>query len=192
MTAAAVGTAPAPGPIRTARLLIRCWEPGDAPLLKAAIDSSLAELSQWMPWASSEPSPLASITERIDKFRRAFTEGRDWTYGLLDAGESRVIGGAGLHPRTEPGRLEIGYWIRSSEAGKGYATEAAAALTARAFSLHGVDAVEIRCDPRNARSAAVPRRLGFRLEATLEGDAVAPDGSRRDTLVWLLEAPAPR
>jgi len=180
---------PAPGPIRTPRLLIRCWEPGDAPGLKEAIDSSLAELQKWMPWAATEPSPLDSITQRIRKFQRAFEEGRDWTYGVLDAAGSRVIGGAGLHPRTQPGRLEIGYWIRSSETGRGFATEVAGALAGRAIGEHGVSAVEIRCDPRNVRSAAVPRRLGFRLEATLAGDGVAPDGGARDTQVWVLEAP---
>ena len=157
MTGLDATPAPPPGPIRTAHLVIRCWEPGDAPMLKDAIDSSLPELRLWMPWAVTEPSPLESISERIAKFRRAFVEGRDWVYGIFDEGRTRVIGGTGLHPRTQPGRLEIGYWIRSYETGKGYATEAAAALMERAFREHGVSAVEIRCDPRNERSAAIPR-----------------------------------
>jgi len=181
-------SAPLPGPIRTTHLVIRCWEPRDAPMLKEAVDSSLTELRLWMPWALTEPSPLESISERIAKFRRAFVEGRDWVYGIFDENETRVIGGTGLHPRTLPGRLEIGYWVRSSETGKGYGTEAAAALMERAFREHGVVAVEIRCVPRNERSAAIPRRLGFRLENLLEGDAVAPDGSPRDTQVWVREA----
>lgn len=176
-------------PIRTERLVLRCWRPDDAPLLKEAIDASLPALQQWMPWATTEPSPVESLATRLANFRRAFQEGRSWTFGVFDADEARVIGGTGLHPRTEPGRLEIGYWIRSSETGRGYATEIAAALVDRAFTLHGVDAVEIRCDARNAASAAVPRRLGFRLDATLVGDSPAPDGSLRDTMVWLLERP---
>ena len=189
MTGGALRPVPAPGPIRTERLVLRCWQRDDAPLVKDAIDSSLDELRLWMPWARSEPSPLESIVQRIEKFRRAFEEGRDWTYGILDAAESRVIGGSGLHPRTQPGRLEIGYWIRSSDTGRGFATEAAGALAGRAFHLHGAEGVEIRCDPRNARSAAVPQRLGFTLEQTLVGDTTAPDGSARDTQVWLLRAP---
>jgi len=189
MTGGALRPVLAPGPIRTERLVLRCWQRDDAPLVKDAIDSSLDELRLWMPWARSEPSPLESIVQRIEKFRRAFEEGRDWTYGILDATESRVIGGSGLHPRTQPGRLEIGYWIRSSDTGQGFATEVAAALADRAFQFHGADGVEIRCDPRNARSAAVPQRLGFTLEQTLVGDTTAPDGSARDTQVWLLRAP---
>jgi len=178
-----------PGPIRTGRLLLRAWRREDAALLKEAVDDSLIELKRWMPWAASEPSPLESFVERIEKFRRAFDEGRDWTYGVLDPDGTRALGSAGLHARGEPGRLEIGYWIRSGETGKGLATEVASALVRRAFDLHGVQAVEIRCDPLNVASAAVPRRLGFRHVATLEGNETTPGGSPRDTMVWVLERP---
>ena len=44
--------APPPYRIETERLVIRCWNPADAPLLKEAIDSSLEELQAWMPWAA--------------------------------------------------------------------------------------------------------------------------------------------
>jgi RimJ/RimL family protein N-acetyltransferase len=189
MTRAGPQAGAVPGPIRTARLLLRCWRPEDAPLLKEAVDDSLAELRRWMPWAATEPSPLPSFVERIGKFRRAFADGRDWTYGVFDPAEERVLGGAGLHARSEPGRLEIGYWIRSGDTGRGLATEAASALVERAFRFHGVEAVEIRCDTRNEASAAVPRRLGFRHAATLVADDTAADGSSRDTMVWVLERP---
>lgn len=179
-----------PGPIRTARLLLRAWRQEDAVLLKEAVDHSLPELKRWMPWAASEPSPLESFIERIEKFRRAFEEGRDWTYGVLDPDGTRALGSAGLHARGEAGRLEIGYWIRSGETGKGLATEVAAALAERAFAFHGVEAVEIRCDPLNVASAAVPRRLGFRHAATLEANETSPDGRPRDTMVWVLDRPA--
>ncbi len=43
--------------IHTRKLVLRCWNPTDAPLLKAAIDESLDELRPWMPWARNEPGP---------------------------------------------------------------------------------------------------------------------------------------
>ncbi len=39
------------------------------------------------------------------------------------------------------------------------------------------------------RSAAVPRKLDFTLDATLRRRAVRPDGSERDTMIWSLFAP---
>lgn len=69
-----------PGPayrIHTARLVIRCWNPADAPLLKAAVDASLDHLRPWMPWAENEPQEL---DKKIDGLR----------YDDLDAAGDRV------------------------------------------------------------------------------------------------------
>ena len=44
--------------IVTERLVLRCWEPRDAPLLKEAVDSSIDHLLPWMPWAAHEPQSL--------------------------------------------------------------------------------------------------------------------------------------
>ena len=42
--------------LETERLVLRCWRPSDAPLLRDAVDSSLDHLREWMPWAEDEPS----------------------------------------------------------------------------------------------------------------------------------------
>jgi RimJ/RimL family protein N-acetyltransferase len=172
--------------IGTRRLLLRCWRPEDAALLKHAIDGSLDHLRAWMPWAMAEPSPLPVLEARLAKFRNDFLSGTEWLYGIFDPAEHQVLGGAGLHRRQGPGVLEIGYWVRADVTGQGYATEAAAALTRTGFRDSTVERMEIRCDPRNLRSAAVPRRLGYRHARTLERDANTPDGQPRDTMVWEL------
>ena len=99
-----------------------------------------------------------------------------------------MLGGTGLYMRSGPDVREIGYWIHVDHIGKGLATESTAALTNVAFAVDGVSRVEIRCDPANVRSAAVPAKLGFTHEATLRREGVAADGSRRDTMVWTLLA----
>ena len=40
---------PAPYRIETGRLVLRCYEPDDAPLLKEAVDASIEHLLPWMP-----------------------------------------------------------------------------------------------------------------------------------------------
>jgi RimJ/RimL family protein N-acetyltransferase len=174
--------------IVTPRLVIRCWDPADAPRLVAAIAGSLDHLRPWLPWALKEPVP---VEERIDWLRACrgeFDLGRDFVYGIFDPGETLVLGGTGLHTRPGPGAREIGYWIRSDHTHKGYATEAAAALTKTAILVDGVDRVEIHCDPGNAASAAVPRRLGFTLEGTLRRRTRGSDGNMSDSMVWTLLA----
>jgi hypothetical protein len=73
--------------------------------------------------------------------------------------------------------LEIGYWIRADSIKRGYATETAAALTRVAVETDGIRRVEIRCDVDNLPSAAIPRKLGFTLEAILKAEPV-------DKMVW--------
>ena len=166
---------PSRGPayrIVTPRLVLRCWDPRDAPLLKDAIDSSLDHLRPWMPWARHEPQTLAQKVELLREFRGQFDLGADSIYGIFDAGEERVLGGTGLHPRIGPGGLEIGYWIRADAAGRGIATESTAALTRVAFELAGVERVEIHCAAENLASAAIPQKLAYSLQEPAGDDLV--------------------
>jgi RimJ/RimL family protein N-acetyltransferase len=177
-----------PGPayrIHTARLVVRCYNPSDAPLLKAAVDANLDHLRPWMPWALAEPTDLNTKVDLLRRFRAQFDLGQNFTYGIFNPEESELLGGTGMHTRLQEQAREIGYWIRQDQTNRGLATEAAAALTQIAFELDGVDRVEIHCQPSNVRSAAVPRKLGYNLEATLRrrGEAL---GQRVDLQVWTL------
>jgi RimJ/RimL family protein N-acetyltransferase len=173
--------------IVTERTVVRCWDPRDAPLLKDAIDSSLDHLRPWMAWALAEPQSLREKVALLRRFRSQFDLGREFIYGILDRDERLVLGGTGLHPRSGDDSLEIGYWIRASEVGRGLATETSAALTRVAFDVCGVDRVDIRVDPANAASLAIPRKLRYREEATLRRRLPAhEDGVPRDVLLFSL------
>jgi RimJ/RimL family protein N-acetyltransferase len=172
--------------VTTERLVVRCWEPRDAPLLKEAIDSSLDHLRPWMPWAADEPQPLEAKVALLRRFRGQFDLGQDFLYGLFSPDESEVVGGSGLHTRAGEGALEIGYWIRASRAGHGLATEATAALTRVAFDVCRVDRVQIRVDPANAPSIAIPRKLGFVEEAKLRRRLPSRGAGPRDAIVFVL------
>jgi RimJ/RimL family protein N-acetyltransferase len=166
------------------RLVLRCWEPRDAPLLKDAVDSSIEHLLPWMPWAVHEPQSLQEKVDLLRQFRGNFDLGKDFVYGIFAADESEAVGGTGLHTRIGDQAYEIGYWIRASRAGAGVATEATAALTRVAFELTDVERLEIRCDPANERSRAIPRKLGYTEEATLRRRLNYPEP--RDVVVYSL------
>jgi RimJ/RimL family protein N-acetyltransferase len=172
--------------IVTERLVLRCWDPADAGALKAAIDASLDHLRPWMPWAIHEPEPVEDKVARLRHFRSLFDSDEDYVYGMFSADEREVVGGTGLHLRHGPAAREIGYWLRADLEGQGLMTETVAALTRVAFEVDRVRWVEIRCDPANARSAAVPRRLGFEHEATLARRTETGDGAPRDVMVFTM------
>jgi RimJ/RimL family protein N-acetyltransferase len=176
-----------PGPayrIVTPRLVIRCWEPRDAPLLKTTVETNIDHLLPWMPWAANYPAPLQEQIELLRGFRGNFDLGKDFVYGVFDPEETRALGGTGLHTRRGETAREIGYWLDKAVTGQGLATELSAALTTVAFEVDRVEWVEIHCAVENAASAAVPRKLGFHHDGTLRRRSLLPDGRYHDSMVW--------
>jgi RimJ/RimL family protein N-acetyltransferase len=173
-----------PEQITTPRLVLRCWEPADAPALRMAIDASLPELREWLVWAVHEPTPVEELAIRLEGFAARFRSGGNWGFGVFERASGAVLGSVGLHRREASDALEIGYWIRTDAVGRGFATEAVRAVTELAFARAGAARVEIRCDPRNAPSIAVARRAGFEYLTTLAGNTTTPSGEPRDTMVW--------
>jgi RimJ/RimL family protein N-acetyltransferase len=178
-----------PERIRTARLVLRCWQPDDAALFHAAFASSREYVGAWVPPALDEPSGLHAIALRLARFRDEFRSGVCFVYAIFDREGVEVLGEAGLMPRVGEGALEIGYWIRVERAGQGIATEATRALTSAGFALPEVHRIEVHCDAANAPSVAVPRKLGYRV---VRGPATQPPASGTpcgDTVVFALTAP---
>jgi RimJ/RimL family protein N-acetyltransferase len=174
--------------IHTRRLVLRCWEPTDAPLLQEALLASLEHLRPWMPWAQDEPRDLEGRIAWLRECRGRFDSDRDYVYGIWNRDETQVLGSSGLHTRPRDDALEIGYWVHVAHINQGVATETAAALTKVAFEVNRVPRVEIHCAPDNVRSAAVPRKLGFVHEATLRQRDWTPSGELRDLMIWTLLA----
>ncbi len=174
--------------IETERLVIRCWEPRDARLLKNAVDVSREHLRVWMPWADGEPEPLTQVINRLRQFRAMFDLDKDYVYAIFNRDETQVLGGSGLHTRAGENAREIGYWIHADHVNRGYATEVSAALTKIAFEVDGMDRVEVHCSPLNLASASVPRKIGFVHEATLRQRGPIKDGQPVDSMIWSMHA----
>jgi RimJ/RimL family protein N-acetyltransferase len=173
-----------PARVETARLALRPYQTADAPMLKSAIDANLDHLLPWIPWAQKEPSSLAEIKRRIVGFTEEFRNGPNWGFAIFRRSDDRFLGGIGFHARIGPRALEIGYWLDRTMTGNGYITEAVEGLTRLAFDFPEIDRLEIRIDPRNTPSAAIPRRLGYEHVATFEKEYTAFPGPPRDTMVW--------
>jgi RimJ/RimL family protein N-acetyltransferase len=171
--------------IETARLVLRCFDPKDADGLDEAIAESMDELRPWMQWAA-EP-PVEPTSDLLRRFRGAFDLGHEFVFGIFSPDEREVIGGSGLHTRS-PGALEIGYWVRTSRAGQGLATEAAAALTRIGIERCRAARIDIQVEPENEASLRVARKLGYR-EIGVVPRQLAPlvrGGPRRDAVLFTL------
>ena len=177
--------------IETQRLVVRCYEPSDAQLLADSVAESIEHLKPFMSWAHKEPEPIEEKINRLKRARGNFDLGQDYTYGIFNPEENKLLGGTGLHTRLGENELEIGYWIHKDFVRQGLVTESTAALVKVAFEIIKIHRIEIHCDPANIASASVPRKLGFTHEGTLR--AKTPFLDRwSDSMIWgLLETEYP-
>jgi len=138
-----------------------------------------------MPWAHEHQS--VEHSEAYARHAQAdFLARRDLPLQLYLRDDGTFVGGSGLHriDWAVP-RFEIGYWVRTSMAGSGFATEATRRIAQFAFQDLDAERVEIWCDARNERSAAVATRAGFALEARLNHNRIGADGKLSDSLCFV-------
>jgi len=195
-TAPALWSLPDPIPLRfaTERVVLRAWDAADAAALWMAVDESRPTLHPWLPWAREDNLSIAQTHHTIERFRRdlnkgAFDAGRlNLVVGVFDAGSGRVLGGTGFHTfRPAAHQAEIGYWVRSSDRGRGVCTHATAAIISWAFTAPerggwGLRRVEIVCAAGNAPSSGVCERLGLRQQSRSQGDRWVDGRGWDDTL----------
>lgn len=153
-------------PIRTARLLLRPIVPADAEAMHAY--KSDPDAVRYVPY---EPLTLADVERRIATTwanTRFAQEGDAVSLAVEDRETGALLGDVVLFWRSETDRAgEVGYIFDPRVGGRGYATEAVAALLALGFDGLGLHRIVARIDDRNTSSARVAERLGFRREARL-------------------------
>jgi len=166
-------------------VVVRTYTADDIPQLVDVVNDNLDHLRPWMPWAQV-PATLEAQTAWWRGSRQPREDGgADLPYGVYEV-NGRLVGGTGFHARSGPGVLEIGYWLAADATGRGLMTRVTAALVDVARRIDGVQRVEIKCDEANGRSAAIPRRLGFRLVGVEPCEpAAAAETGRHE--VWVLD-----
>lgn len=145
--------------INAGELVLKRWEPQWADEATAAIRESLPELQPFLPWAQDDYDTAAS-RDFIERSVDNWAKGTEFNYAIFTT-VGDLVGAIGLMTRMGPGVLEIGYWIRTPYAGRGFMTAAVSALARVALTLPGIDRVAIRHDAANAASAAVAVKAGF-------------------------------
>jgi RimJ/RimL family protein N-acetyltransferase len=178
-----------PMPIRTPRLILRNPLPGDGAFLHEAKLETWDMLNRWMPWAK-ETGTVDDDEIIIREAYARFIKREDMMIFGFEADTGKLVLSSGLHRFDwEVRRFEIGYWVRKSAQGKGYATECANALTRYAFGVLGASAVAIDVAEGNEASMAVVNKLGFEKEGVLRKSNKLPGGEIADHHVWSCLSP---
>jgi [ribosomal protein S5]-alanine N-acetyltransferase len=153
-----------PPELVTPRLLLRPLHDGDAEALLAVFsDPTVMRYWSTPPWVDR-----VQALRKIAGDAAAHAAGEHLALGIVRRDDGRLIGRCTLFDRA-PGcrRAQVGYAVAAPDWGRGFATEAVAALLDHGFDALDLNRVEADIDPRNAASARTLERLGFTREGLL-------------------------
>ena len=154
----------------------------DAPDIFASIDTQRRHLGRWLPFVAD--------THRIEQTRQVVAGMlADTANPVFTLRSGNAFAGLIGFKSADAGKrsVEIGYWLREEQQGKGIMTAAVRTLCETAFAQMGMRRVEIRCGAGNLPSNAIPRRLGFRLSHVEPRGEELSDGEWIDLNVYVLE-----
>jgi RimJ/RimL family protein N-acetyltransferase len=142
---------------------------------EAALES-VAEVSPYETWCH-EGYTLDEAAEYADWWDRAWDRGSAYYFAATDEATGRYLGSCGLCPiEREHATAGLGFWVRTSETGRGAATAAARLVADAGFEHLGLNRIELLIAVQNTASRRVAEKLGAVCEGTLRKRLVLPAG----------------
>jgi len=140
------------------RIVLRRPIEADAVAVAAAVQFSLPELQAWMPWASGD----YATEEALSWIRGELGDAHRF---VIVESSGNIVGSCGLNMIDERNNsANLGYWVRSDLAGRGYATEAAQRLASFGLREAGYRRLRVMMSVRNHGSRRVAEKAGAHYE----------------------------
>lgn len=144
-------------------VVLRPFEAGDAARVHALVgEREVAETTAFIPHPYPDGAALAWIAAQA----RDRAAEREYTYAITQAEDGLLVGAIGLRPGATE-QENLGYWIGRLHWGRGYATAAARAVIALAFTLLDLDVLSASYLTRNPASGRVMEKCGMQLLRTV-------------------------
>lgn len=144
----------------TERLRLRPFRDGDLKVLHALYGDA-DNLRYW----GVSPNPNLAVTRRMLRWHLPFRPRHHVIWALEEKNSRKVVGMINYHRRElHEKRVDVGWLTLPQYQGKGFMAEAGRALLHHLVDDLGVHKVEALIRPDNEPSAALAKRLGFRLE----------------------------
>lgn len=146
--------------IETERLRLRAFRPGDLKALHALYGDA-ENLRYW----GTDPSGSLDETRRALRWHIAYHPFQYVLWAIEDKKSRKLVGMINYYRRDRrERRVDVGWIMAPDRQGKGLMTEAARALLRYLIDRLKVHKIEALIRADNKPSAALARRLGFRVE----------------------------
>ncbi len=141
-------------------ILLRPFGEDDAELLYSAVRESIPEVSRWLPWCHENYS-LQESREFIAA-RELASQGDEWySFAVFEKSSGRFVGGVGLNFINRAHQFgNLGYWVRTSATGRGFATRVTRLAARFGFTQLGLRRIEIVAAIDNVASQRVAEKAG--------------------------------
>jgi ribosomal-protein-serine acetyltransferase len=166
---------------------VRLYQKEDVEAIHAAALESVTEVYPWLAWCHprytlDEARQWVMLQIELARQRKAFE--------FVIVGEGgRLLGGCGINQINPMNRLaNLGYWVRTSAAGRGVAPAAVRQVAAYAFRETDLIRLEIVVAVGNTRSQRVAEKVGAVREGVLRSRVLLPSGPS-DAVMYSLVRP---
>jgi ribosomal-protein-serine acetyltransferase len=131
----------------------------------ALVDANRDHLRRWLAFVDA----MRSLKDQRAWLKEMLEPGHErWEYPMMVLHKGVLVGMVGVQNLGSRARFcELGYWLAEDAQGQGIITRSCGALLDYLFGVEGINRVQIRAAVGNARSRAIPERLGFTLEGIL-------------------------
>jgi ribosomal-protein-serine acetyltransferase len=140
-------------------------------VVKAARES-IEDVQQWMSWMHDDYS-AEDVNSWFEALPEAWERGSVFSFAIVDDHSKAFVGGVNLNSINNFHRLgNIGYWVRSSRHGQGFAGRAARLVARFSFEKVGLLRAEIVVAVGNSASLRAAEKSGAIREGVLRNRVV--------------------
>jgi ribosomal-protein-serine acetyltransferase len=176
---------------------IRPYRQSDVPLLLEAVQESMKELHEWLPWCHPQYN-IHDSTEFMTTREEEWRNGEHYSFVIYARANGFFLGGVGINFINHVHNFaNLGYWVRTRATRHGVATAAVRLAAEFAFNELKFSRLEIVAGLNNKASQRVAEKVGALREGLLRRrlllygepqDAVLfsliPDDLRRNGAPW--------
>ena len=153
----------------------------DRDALAAAVAESADALGAWMPWANGDYGPDEASTFLATAWL-GWQARTTFEFAVVDPEHGELLGLCGLNQRSGDS-MNLGYWVRSPEAGEGVASAAAKLVSDFGINQLKLSRVRIFHAVGNVGSGRVAQKAGFQREGVLRSRLILHDVAH-DAVIW--------
>jgi len=156
-------------------IIIRPCRLEDAAVICEGVQETMHEMLKWAPWCHPGYS-VSDCTSWLSSRSQMWSEGIEYDFVIFDTKDNTFLGGCAIDQINRKHNFAtLGYWIRSSQTGKGIATAAVRLIIRLGFKTLGFTRLEIVVAVQNKASQRVAEKVGAVMEGVHRNRHVVRD-----------------